>query len=47
MLSFKAALDERFVDVKVRTAGCWQELQNVMGGVVGVYPLPAHIMVVE
>jgi hypothetical protein len=47
MLSFKAAMDERFVDVKVRTAGCWRELDNVMNGVVGVYPLPSHIVVVE
>jgi hypothetical protein len=44
---FRAAVDARYSDVKVRTAQPWAQFDGVMEGLIAQYPLPADIMVVE
>lgn len=46
-LRFRAAVEGRYADVKVRTAGGWGELEGVWGFVVERFPMPSEIMVVD
>jgi hypothetical protein len=46
-MRFKAVVDARYADVKVRTAQEWERLDGAMRGAVEQFPLPADIMVVD